>query len=350
LLDENSNPPLQLVQGAYALWSLTFGIAQVDDSKSEFVRTLKLRDDLRSNFPFIKLAEAVISIMRQMFPLPVAVISTIAPTPSSPSLHESVLQDLEKLLKSIAPFCLWSMRSQDQSFEISVHIRKGDDSTKPRVIKFVLEGAVGDTRELQNTIGNRLHQEYGIPSIAFAEAPCGINEEKAATDAKASAEVNAAAEASGNESTEPRPTISAQETGIDHFLRVIRSCCLQSTKVLLKIADNSSSTPAKEVFLLEQVLNDFAVYREVVADFFLALKDELQQRIHGEDADELCRTTYEQIKRSSPVSLPLFFFQMQSKSLQRLVKYLPDFFLRSNHVVEAESSFVRLGFIHQESS
>lgn len=350
MLDENSNPPLQLVQGAYALWSLTFGIAQVDDSKSEFVRTLKLRDDLRLNFPFIKLAEAVISIMRQMFPLPVALISTIAPTPSSPSLHESVLQDLEKLLKSIAPFCLWSMRSQDQAFEISVHIRKGDDSTKPRVIKFVLEGVVGDTRELQNTISNRLHQEYGIPSIAFAEAPYEINEEKAATDSKASAEVNAAAEASGNESTEPRPTISAQETGIDHFLRVIRSCCLQSTKVLLKIADKPPSTPAKEVFLLEQVLNDFSVYREVVADFFLALKDELQQRIHGEDADELCRTTYEQIKRSSPVSLPLFFFQMQAKSLQRLVKYLPDFFLRSNHVAEAESSVVRLGFIQQESA
>jgi hypothetical protein len=330
LLDENKHPPLQLVQGDHALWSLTFGIAQVDEIESPFVRIFTLRDDLKSNFPVIKLAEAVISIMRQMFPLPVALISTIAPTPSSPSLHESVLKDLEGWLNSIAPFCLWSMRLQMENFEIRVHVCNDPESTKklePREIKFVLKGVVGDTLELQNTISNRLHQEYGIPSIAFVEAPDKADSRHASV---------------GQDST--------QDTKPGPFLEAIWSSCLQSTKVLLKIADKSPSTPAKEVFLLEQVLNDFSVYREVVADFFLALKDELQQRIHGEDADELCRTTYERIKCSSPVSLPLYFFRMQSKSLQRVIKYLPDFFLCSNHVVEAEFSCLQSGLIQQESA
>ncbi len=96
------------------------------------------------------------------------------------------------------------------------------------------------------------------------------------------------------------------------------------------------------------MLDIIKVYREVTADFFVDLKDELQLRMHGEDADQLCRTTHDAIKRSSPVALLLHFHKMHPKSQERLIQYLPEFFLRSCPILEPSKATSCFGLSIQE--
>jgi hypothetical protein len=319
------------VLNTYAMWSLAFGVAQVDASTSSFVRTIEFVQPSDSQphrqLSCLKCAEQVLKVMRLMFPLPVALISYIEYLSSEPDSARDVINPL---LSMVSPFYIWSMHpgTQENSFEISVHIKNDqgrrdtiqkETSSQPvdeamfpatnvkepkeRQIKCIFQGLIGiERQELQNAIGNFLHKEFGVVSVALARIPRNVY---------------------GNVSEAPNFT---------DFFNSISACCLQSTKVLLDFPEVENGRIIPEVFILKQTLDVFGMYKELLASFFTDLKWELQQRIHGEDKDGVCKAAYERISRSPAVSLPLYFYGMNPKAQQRLVQSIPDDFLLSKLV------------------
>ncbi len=298
---------------SFAKWSLTFGIAQVD-SKDNFERILTF-EGATQRFT-MKCAEAAVHVMRLLFPLPVAIVSTDSTVTQKDLIPETILN----FLNAVKPFYVWSMQqgedknSQDDkiTFEIHVHIAsKASEGKKDaskvadgekqtgRSIKCIFRKLGGiPVDQMQVAISNILHREYGVVPIVFSKM---LN--------------------------------SGSASDCSDFIHRISNSCLQSTNMLLITEPVQPSVPQRaELFLLEQSLDCTSLYNEVVADFFISMKEELQQRIHGEDADELCRSACERIKRSPAASLPLHFHKMEPKAQERLVRYLPEQFLRRSFV------------------
>jgi hypothetical protein len=394
------HPPLALVRSAadkFATWSLTFGVAQVDKLEDGFVRTLAFTPD-HQNLSCMKRAEIIVDLMRRMFPLPVAVISSLAGLGNKGHADDDKHRLagwgkkghadnswFQELLMSVVPFCIWRMVHDisKNTFEVHVHIhsatkKKGDsqqktngkgesqpnNETQPKEaesgeapstkeksseaqdeVKCVFQNAflqdsvnaVVQAYELQDAISNILHKDYGIVCIALADMPQH-------QVVPAPVPQNSSSDAGVTSSS------ASKNSSWEDFFSPISTSCLQSTKVLLKIPAGEHNVP--EFFMLQQVIDIFKVYREVAADFFVDLKDELKLRMHGEDADQLCRRTHDVIKRSSPVSLLLYFHKMQSKSQQRLIQYLPEYFLRTRPVSEPGSKMKIscLGFSIEDES
>jgi len=305
---------------SFAKWSLTFGIAQVD-SKDKFERILTF-EGATQRFT-MKCAEAAVHVMRLLFPLPVAIVSTDSTVKQKDLVPETIFN----FLNAVKPFYVWSMQqgedkngkegedknSKDDNitFEIHVHIaskaadgkkdasKVADVEKQNRSIKCIFRKLGGiPVDQMQVAISNILHREYGVVPVVFAKM---MN--------------------------------SGSASDCSNFIHRISNSCLQSSKMLLITEPMQPSVPQRaELFLLEQSLDCTILYNEVVADFFIGMKEELQQRIHGEDVDELCRSACERIKRSSAASLPLHFHKMEPKTLDRLVRYLPEQFLRRSLV------------------
>jgi hypothetical protein len=389
----------------YAIWSLTFGIAQVD-AKKNFVRTFKFKQSpptqqkeeqqaqekeqqaQRQPLSCLKCAESIVEVMRRMFPLPVALFSYLTNSNEqseemrvallsyltgkqkkkkdnvqSKDMKFAVLYDLtgknkegimeKSLSELVSPFCIWSMHpcveANTDSFEIMVHVsgseegseeakkednkkengaeeseeaKKEEKKKENRTTKCVFKGLHNiNIFELQNSISSCLHKEFGIVSIALARFPHFVEEQAG----KIESVFHDKNQASESERDDAEGVVESPK-----FMRLfnaISDSCLHSTKVLVDFCD----TPSKimpEVFILKQTLDVFGVYRELVADFFMDLKGELQQRIHGEDKDGVCKSAYERISRSPVVSLPLYFFELGRVAQQRLIQSIPDDFLQ----------------------
>jgi hypothetical protein len=192
------------------------------------------------------------------------------------------------------------------SFHIRVHVANnfGKDGTERHIV-CVFKGLSGINHlELQNSISSCLHKEFGIVSIAFATISRVVEEQ----------------------SSESAP-VAKLPSKVTRLFNAISDSCLQSTKVLLNFCDTSSEI-MPEVFILEQTLDVFGMYKELVAGFFMDLKEELQQRIHGEDKDGVCKAAYERISRSPAVTLPLYFFELGRMAQHRLIQSIPDDFLQ----------------------
>jgi hypothetical protein len=215
--------------------------------------------------------------------------------------------------------------------------KAGEVKKKERIIRCVFKGLDLDksipAHEMQVAISSILHKEYGVVPVAFAKMPAhgpfpvsGLitdSQPKASTDSEPKAGDDSQASAA---SKPPEPT-----NHFSAFINSISSHCMQSTKVLL-ITEQPSVSQRAELFILEQSLDCFSLYNELAAEFFIDMREELQQRIHGEDADEICRSACEHIKRSSAASLPLHFHKMALKTQERLIRYLPEQFLRRSFV------------------
>jgi hypothetical protein len=444
LLELVPNDPVPSVREAtpYAIWSLTFGIAQVD-AKDDFVRTFKFlqpplplqkeeQQAQRQPLSCLKCAESIVEVMRLMFPLPVALFSYLTNSneqtkemkvallsyltgkgkrkkdneqskemkvallsdltgmgkrkkdnEQSKEMRFALLSDLtgkneegimekdiKSLSESVSPFCIWSMHpcveANTDSFEIMVHIsgseegseeakkeenkkengaedseeakkeenkkengaedseeaKKEEKKKENRAIKCVFKGLHNiNIFELQNVINNCLHKEFGIVSIALARFPHFVEEQAG----KIESVFHVKTQASKSEPDDAEGVVDSPK-----FMRLfnaISGSCLQSTKVLVDFC-NTPSEIMPEVFILKQTLDVFGMYKELVADFFMDLKGELQQRIHGEDKDGVCKTAYERISRSPAVSLPLYFFELGRMAQQRLIQSIPDDFLQ----------------------
>ena len=222
-------PLLSLVRDeSFAIWSLTFGIAQVD-SDAPFERVLTFQP--QGSQSSMKCAEAAVKVMRLMFPLPVAIVSTIDKVGQEEDL---VTATIHNFLEEVKPFSVWSIH-QDASvdlvdaFEIRVHVvnpKASKEGPKEKgKIKCTFKGLGGIlVHEMQVAISNLLHKDYGVVPFAFAQMP------------------------TSPDSAKPLKPFS-------DFINNISSSCLQCTKVLLIAAPPSSSRPA-ELFVLEQVTCD----------------------------------------------------------------------------------------------
>jgi hypothetical protein len=303
---------LVTVASEFAIWSLTFGIAQVD-AKDDFVRTFKFlqgeQQAQRQPLSCLKCAESIVEVMRLMFPLPVALFSYLIEKRDS-NMKEVI--EYPKLLKLIKPFYVWSMHPgtsdeavvEENTFHIRVHVANDDIEKSDRKIMCVFKGLSGiGLLELQNSISSCLHKEFGIVSIAFATISRDVEEQGSKL-----------------------ALVEKLPTKVTRLFNAISKSCTQSTKVLLDFR-NTSTEIMPEVFILEQTLDVFGMYRELVAAFFMDLKEELQQRIHGEDKDGVCKAAYERISRSPAVCLPLYFFELGRNAQRRIVGSVPDDFL-----------------------
>lgn len=305
---------------SFAIWSLTFGIAQVD-GKDDFARTFEfqqppLQPSLQP-LSCLKCAECIVEVMRLLFPLPVALFSYFTDNMDSKKQDKNEMNDFiksNKFLETISPFYIWSMHpgttavaeaeENTDSFHIRVHVfSKNAEKDKVREVFCLFKGLSGiKLLELQNSISSCLHNEFGIVSIAFAEVSRVVEEKASASE----------------------PVVNLPKFA--RLFKAISYSCLQSTNVLLKFRDTPPEV-MPEVSILEQTLDVFGMYKEFVAGFFMDLKDELQQRIHWEDKDGICKTVYERISRSPAVSLPIYFFELGQNAQNRIVGSLPDDFL-----------------------
>ncbi len=350
------------------MWSLIFGIAQVD-AKDDFVRTFKfLKEEQqaqRQPLSCVKCADSIVEVMRLMFPLPVALFSYL--TNSNEQTEEmkvallAYLADLNEegkrkntdtksLSDLVSPFCIWSMHpcveANTDSFEIMVHVSgseevskeaKNEESKKKnRVIKCVFKGLHNtNIFELQNVISSCLHKEFGIVSVALARFQHFDKEQAGKIESVFHVK---------NQASESEPDDAEGVVESPKFMRLfnaISDSCLQSTKVLLEFPEVENARIIPEVFILEQTLDVFGMYKELVADFFMDLKGELRQRIHGEDKDGVCKAAYERISRSPAVSLPLYFFELGRMAQQRLIQSIPDDFLQCKLLnSNSQSSFL----------
>jgi hypothetical protein len=277
------HPPLALVRQAddkFATWSLTFGVAQVDDIASGFVRTLEFTSD-HQNLSCAKRAEIVVEIMRRMFPLPVAALSSLTAWGEKPDVSSSVSHTL---LKLVSPFCIWRMAhdTEKKTFEVHVHIYSEKSGTHPKEngksepqkeVKCVFKNAfvqntvdmVKQAHELQDAISNILHKEYGIMCIALAQMPHHQEVTNAPPSFKAppSSEVDVSSyvektileekEPNSASASEVKATPAVKEKTIwEEFFSSISTSCLQSTKVLLNV--KADVQRGQEFFIMEQVL------------------------------------------------------------------------------------------------
>jgi hypothetical protein len=301
-----------------AMWSLSFGIAQADNiMKSGFVKTIEFVQRSNQKLRCLEVADAIVEVMQHMFPLPVALLSCIEhhSVEKSGDRFETFVkkEGLKNLLPLVDPFYIWSLHpgEQKESIKFLVHIKKPNDESA-RDVKCVFQGLVGvERQELQNAISNRLHKEFGIVPIAFAEVPWLLEEQ---------AVESASPDKSSEVSTSPYHSA---------FFKSISDSCMHSTKVLLDFSKQSpeGARMTSERFILQQTLDVFGIYREVAASFFMDLKDELQQSIHGEDKDSVCRAVHKHICRSPAVSIPLLLHEMSPNEQSSLVQSLPDDFL-----------------------
>jgi hypothetical protein len=203
----------------FAIWSLTFGIAQVDSDRA-FERVLTFEQ--QGSQSSMKCAEAAVKVMRLMFPLPVAIVSTIGKM-DVPNEKDPVTAAIHNFLKEVKPFYVWSIAvAGADAFEILVHVVNPKQKGK---IKCTFKGLGGIlVHEMQVAISNLLHKDYGVVPFAFAQMP------------------------TSPDSAKPSKPFS-------DFIDNISSSCLQCTKVLLIAAPPSVSQPA-ELFMLEQVTCD----------------------------------------------------------------------------------------------
>ena len=248
------HPPLALVRqkdDKFATWSLTFGVAQVDDIASGFVRTLEFTSD-NQNLSCAKRAEILVEIMSRMFPLPVAALSSLTAWGEKAHLDYFMFH---ALLRLVAPFCIWRMvhDTEKKTFEVHVHIHNAKSETQSKEegkseaqkeVKCVFKNAflhnvdmVIQAHELQDAISNILHKDYGIMCIALAQMP--IPNPSPLPEVDASSDV--------------------KTTNWGNFFSPISTSCLQSTKVLLKIEADVHREPeiGPEFFILKQVLQLF---------------------------------------------------------------------------------------------
>jgi len=330
-------------QPLFAMWSLTFGVAQFD-SKAHFKRIFAFEKPPKGSQFCMKCAKSVVNAMRLMFPLPVAIISTISKLegPSGEDLTvDLVTSTIHHFLNEVKPFCVWSMQkvAGEDSLEICVHVdtKKDVDTKKRRIISCTFRGLADiPVHEMQVAISSILHKEYGMVPIAFATMPKNPPSLNLPSVEDPTSGAHPAA-ISGSEVKLSEP--------VSDFIKRILSSCLQSTKVLL-ILQPPCFPQRAEQFILEQALDCFSLYSELAADFFIDMREELQQRIHGEDADGICRSACEHIKRSAAASLPLHFHRMELETQDRLICYLPEQFLRRSLMLGDEDPKLVLPFEH----
>ena len=196
----------------------------------------------------MKCAEAAVKVMCLMFPLPVAIVSTIGkmdvPLVKQGEKKEEdlVTATIRNFLKEVKPFYVWSIDevAGADAFEIRVHVvnpkaskevpkekevPKAEVPKEKGTIKCTFKGLGGiSVHEMQVAISNLLHKDYGVVPFAFAQMPTSPDSKK------------------------PSKPFS-------DFIDNISSSCLQCTKVLLIAGPPSVSQPA-ELFMLEQVTCD----------------------------------------------------------------------------------------------